>query len=200
MKLWILCAAEADMVWPERCTAEEYRTACLRALESAPKVILQKPIPAAGRRIFVSRNPLAQASARAVYPDGTFVITELLDELPPHASGEGARSLRFRRLCDRPDRTEKEAAIVRAETLLDQLAKSDDDAILVSHPVFTALLLDRLRVRGYCVNRTCLGRVQPLERLLLSRRDMHCGGCAHNCFLDNPGGGVGRDKAARKSG
>ena len=200
MKLWILCAAEADMTWPERCSAEEYRAACLRALESAPKGIPQKPIPAAGRSVYVSRSPLAQASARAVYPDGSFVVTELLDELPPHAAGKGMRSLRFRRLFDRPDRAEKEAALARAETLLDQLAKSDDDAILVSHPGFIALLLDRLRLRGYCVARTGLGRVQPLERLLLTRRDMHCGGCAHNCFLDNPGCGVGRDKAARKSG
>ena len=128
------------------------------------------------------------------------MITELLDELPPHAAGKGMRSLRFRRLFDRPDRAEKEAALTRAEALLDQLAKSDDDAILVSHPGFIALLLDRLRLRGYCVARTGLGRVQPLERLLLTRRDMHCGGCAHNCFLDNPGCGVGRDKAVRKSG
>ena len=28
MKLWILCAAEADMTWPERCSAEDYRAAC----------------------------------------------------------------------------------------------------------------------------------------------------------------------------
>ena len=70
---------------------------------------------------------------------------------------------------------------------------------MVSHPGFIALLLDRLRVRGYCVARTGLGRVQPLERLLLTRRDMHCGGCAHNCLLSNPGCGIGRDKAARKS-
>ena len=70
---------------------------------------------------------------------------------------------------------------------------------MVSHPGFIALLLDRLRVRGYCVARTGLGRVQPLERLLLTRRDMHCGGCGHNCLLTNPGCGIGRDKAARKS-
>ena len=200
MKLWILCAAEADMVWPERCTAGEYRAACLKALESAPKAIPQKPIPAAGRSVYVSRSPLAQASARAVYPDGRLVVTELLDELPPRAAGEGRRSLRFRRLFDRPGRSEREAALARAETLLDQLASGDDDAILVSHPGFIALLLDRLRLRGYCVKRTGLGRVQPLERLLLTRRDMHCGGCAHNCFLDDPGCGVGRDTAARRSG
>ena len=200
MRLWILCAAEADMAWQPRYTAADYRAACLRALESAPRPIGQKPIPASGRRVYVSRHRLAQETARAVYPDGSLQVTELLDEIPPRLFGEGAHSLQWFRLWDKPRGEDKKAALARAERLLALLEENDDDAILVSHPAFIAVLLDRLRARGYCVNRTGLGRVEPLERLLLSRRDMHCGGCSHNCFLDNPGCGVGRDKAARKSG
>ena len=40
-------------------------------------------------------------------------------------------------------------------------------------------------------------KIQPLERFLVSRREEHCGGCQHNCFLSNPGCGVGREKAMR---
>ena len=65
---------------------------------------------------------------------------------------------------------------------------------------FLPELLDRLRIRNYVIQRGGLLKFQPLEKIVVSRRNEHCGGCQHNCFLSNPGCGVGRDKAMRKSG
>ena len=86
----------------------------------------------------------------------------------------------------------------RADTLLDALEKAGKDCILISHPGMIAALTDALRLRGYCVQRTGIGRIKPFEQMLLSRRDEHCGGCQHNCLLSNPGCSIGRDKAARQ--
>ena len=85
----------------------------------------------------------------------------------------------------------------KADELIGRLEKRGEDCILVSHPRRIAALCDALRVRGYCVQRTGLGGIKPFEQLLLSRRDEHCGGCAHNCLLSNPGCSIGRDKARR---
>ncbi len=86
----------------------------------------------------------------------------------------------------------------RADALIDELEKRGEDCILISHPGMIASLIDALRVRGYCVQRTGMGRIKPFEQMLLSKRGEHCGGCGHNCLLSNPGCSIGRDKAARQ--
>ncbi len=57
--------------------------------------------------------------------------------------------------------------------------------------------MDAFRVRGYCFARSELGAVRPGERILVTSRTAHCGGCGHNCMLSSPGCGIGRDKAQR---
>ena len=63
--------------------------------------------------------------------------------------------------------------------------------------VLTEALLDRARVHCYTQARSGIFRYRPWERILVTRRNLHCGGCSHNCLLTNPGCGVGRDKAQR---
>ena len=79
------------------------------------------------------------------------------------------------------------------------LEKEEKDCVLIADCILTEELLDRARVRGYTRARTGIFRYRPWERVLLTKRSVHCGGCAHNCLLSNPGCGIGRDKAARKS-
>ena len=86
--------------------------------------------------------------------------------------------------------------IERADRLIEKI--QGKDCILVTYPLFLAELLDQLRIHSYVVQRTGMLKIQPLERFVISRKDEHCGGCQHNCFLSNPGCGVGRDKAMRK--
>ena len=78
-----------------------------------------------------------------------------------------------------------------------KLEKEERDCLLVLDGDFLTLLLDRLRLHGCSSQRSGLGRWQPYELILASKREMHCGGCAHNCLLANPGCGIGRDKAKR---
>ena len=80
----------------------------------------------------------------------------------------------------------------------ERLAKEGKDCILITGPLFLTELLDRFRVQNYVIQRSGIFKVQPLEKFVISEKEAHCGGCGHNCFLSNPGCGVGREKAQRR--
>ena len=187
MRFWIICSGESSAALPARCTAEELQRLWEERLAAtAPRPGL----------------PRVEANGRPLYEP-------LLDEIPP-ALPEGGKSaplwrweLTNRMSCRRGRKSAPESAKqsrARADELIDKLERRGEDCILISHPRMIAVLLDRLRVRGYVAQRTGIGRVKPFEQMLLSRRGEHCGGCAHNCLLSNPGCNVGRDKAKRAAG
>jgi hypothetical protein len=101
-----------------------------------------------------------------------------------------------RRRADLRQPESREEVITRADQLIRKVEGSD--CILIAGPLFLAELLDRLRIHNYVIQRTGMIKIQSLERFVVSRKDEHCGSCQHNCFLSNPGCGIGRDKAIRK--
>ena len=105
-----------------------------------------------------------------------------------------------RRPVSLPQKRPQGAGFPRADALIRKLEEAGGDSLLITYPIFLAELLDRFRVHNYVVQRGGLFRFQPLEKIVISRKDEHCGGCQHNCFLSNPGCGVGRDKAMRRKG
>ena len=200
MRIWIICSGEAGALEQKQYTTGAYLAARREALDRELPPLGDRPSDAAGRPIYVSRHRTALDTAKQLYPGGAYHEDARLDELLPEAEDDGvARPLWLLRLLCRPKGAAKAAAEARADALIASLEADDADCILVTHPVFMPLLLDRLRVHGYCINRGGVGRVKALERVLITRRDMHCGGCSHNCYLSNPGCGIGRDKAMRKS-
>lgn len=194
MRLWIICSGEAAVSYPSRCTPEEYRALRERALGGGVENNRVRRVSANGRRVFCSPRLSARETAQMIVTDAEAELEDLLDELllPPDRNGRSL-PLWLCRLCTR-DRDEGRR---RADALIGRLEKEGEDCILISHPAMISALIDGLRVRGYCVQRTGIGRVKPFEQMLLSRRDEHCGGCRHNCLLSNPGCNIGRDKAAR---
>lgn len=160
-----------------------------------------RPLKAGTRRLLVSPRADAVQAALRLYPALPAETEALLDELParPYEATPAflPRFLR-RRLASRC--ADRRAAAARADALLDKLEESGRDSVLLTHPLLAAAVMDRARVRGCVSQRTGLGPVKPWERILISRRTDHCGGCDHNCLLSNPGCPVGRDKAARRSG
>ena len=200
MRVWIICSGEAKAELPKRCAIAEYSVLREHALDGG---VLGTPrrVAANGRTVYCSPRLSARETAELSVTGAKAEIEPLLDELPFPPDGKGrVRPLwlwRFllwlRRLLGIGRAEERE----RADTLIDRLEKRGGDCILISHPLMIAALIDALRLRGYCVQRTGIGRIKPFEQMLLSRRDEHCGGCQHNCLLSNPGCNIGRDKAAR---
>ena len=198
MKLWLICSAESPMA-PGPYRSADYRDARRQAMACTEIPAGEKPLRAEGRPVYISSAPSARRSAEALCPGSTPILHEGLDE----AFGENgafpnaALPLGLRGFLERPRGHALEEAQARAEALVALLAEEDRDCVLFSHPAQLPLIMDALRRRGYCFNRSNLGAIRPLERILATRRDAHCGGCSHNCLLSAPGCGVGRDKAER---
>lgn len=204
MRIWIICSGEAALALPPRATAEEYASFCDKRLDGPVGETQGHPVAANGRGVLASPRAAAQDTAEGLIADGVPQSEPLLDEIPLRPFGGGMLPLWLWRVlmwlrglfCLAAAESRRESRR-KADELIDGLEKRGEDCILVSHPRRIAALCDALRVRGYCVQRTGLGGIKPFEQLLLSRRDEHCGGCAHNCLLSNPGCNIGRDKAAR---
>ena len=198
MKLWLICSAEGQMP-AGALNSEEYRAARREALNAAVIPEGEKLLRGEGRRVGVSSAPCARACAGALCPDAEYTVCAGLDEAEPVPGllPGIALPLALRARLDAPKGEAKRAARKRAEELIEKLEKDGRDCVLFSHPGQLPLLMDALRRRGYCFSRFSSGAVRPLERILATSRTAHCGGCAHNCMLSNPGCGVGRDKARR---
>ena len=192
MKLWIICSGEPAI--PRKKSYDAAELAALRQalLEGQIAPYTGRAAHVEGWRLYVSPHAAARQTAKALYPELEAREEPRLRELEVPASG-GKKPLWLWRMLLRPSREDTE----RIESLIGELEEAEGDAILITHPLLIPLLLDRLRIHGHCINRGDFGAVKPLERILITRRDMHCGGCSHNCFLSNPGCGIGRDKAAR---
>ncbi len=209
MKIMIIASSEAPALRDSRTDSAGFDRACLDAAALEPAPVPDKPIQADGRPVYVSSALSARRTAEQLFPGAPLRVESLLDEIPLRSYKDTDRELsaaQWRRMArlqralgsSRQPESRKQTAL-RAERLLEQLEAQGEDCILVSHPGFIAALLDRFRARGYDAARSGIFSVKPLERILLTRRDLHCGGCSHNCLLTNPGCGVGRDKARRKA-
>ena len=204
MRLWMICSGEAAAEFPPRCTLSEYNALCEHALDGGVDAAGGRAVAANGRRVYCSPRLSARETAEALVSGAEIEIEPQLDELPRPTDKAGRvlptwlwRLWLWLRTLFGAGRAEGRR---RAETLIDTLEKRGEDCVLLSHPAMLSALIDALRLRGYCVQRTGLGRIRPLEQMLLSRRDEHCGGCQHNCLLSNPGCNIGRDKARRARG
>ena len=209
MTIWIICSGRAAQPLPSSCDSAAFDALDAAEADSAIRPAEVRPLKQAGRPVYAAPGAAARETAALYLPDAEIAEEPLLSPLPRLAFCSTGRALplwlwRFMAwLCaalgsGEAGRVKKDAQL-RAEALLDRLESAGQDCVLICAASFAAVLADRARPRGYCQNRSGLFRFQPLERIMLSRRDAHCGGCAHNCLLSNPGCGVGRDKAARKS-
>ena len=198
MKLWLICSYEGETP-AQSCTHEDYLRARREALNEAHVPEGEKPLQSAGRAVYVSGTPAAKLSAEALCPGAPLNVREELGEMEAaHAPFAGtALPLSLRASLEAPKGEARKAAMERAKAFIHELEEDGRDAILFSHAASIPILLDALRLRGYVAQRSSLGAISPGERILVTSRAAHCGGCGHNCMLSNPGCGVGRDKARR---
>jgi len=82
----------------------------------------------------------------------------------------------------------------RAEQFVSLLEEERKDCIVISRGLTMRALKSVLRKRGYCIEGGGMFP-KPLDRCRATKRSEHCGGCAHNCLLSNPGCGIGISKA-----
>ena len=210
MKIWILVCGAAETPLPKRCTGTGYERALAAEAESGlAEAYTGRAMTAGGRVVYAAPGRRARETAEQAIPGAEIREEPLLAPIPRRAWKDTAAEHPFwlwRAMARRQARAgdprqpeSLEASLARAEELITKLEAEGRDCLLVLDGDFLTLLLDRLRLRGCSSQRSGLGRWQPFEQILVSKREEHCGGCGHNCFLSNPGCGIGRDKAARKA-
>ncbi len=205
MKIRILCCGRSRLGPPRRCTAREFQAYCAGEAERSIVPAQVHPIRAEGRPVYVAPGLAARETAALYLGDTPTIEEPLLAAVPVCVGGTGERRLP-RRLWAlllglwRRFGAGRRAAIAQADRLIEKLEAGGEDCVLVCPVSLTGTLLDRLRRRGGVITRSGVFSLKPLEQILVTRRDMHCGGCRHNCLLANPGCGVGRDKARRRAG
>lgn len=207
MNIWILCCGEPAAALPERCTGPQYEAALEALAVGGVRTNGEKPLKGTYRLVLAAPGERARQTAERLLPGTAPQEEPLLAPIPRRAfrASAGERPLwlwqlgaRWQARTGSPRQPESlKASAARAETLVERLETAGEDCVLITDESLVPLLLDRLRVRGFCPARSGVGRFRPWERVLVTRRDTHCGGCAHNCFLSNPGCDIGRDKARR---
>lgn len=208
MKILIVCSGKPAMTWKKLYHSADFDEVCQHATDCDIEKAESERISSGGRPVYVSSGKGAVQTAKLLFTDADIVEESLLDEVPQRSYKDTEKELPLRRwqfmasmqrFFGNNRQPESRAQVkVRAKKLLDLLESRNQDCILISHPNFIRVLLDCLSSRGCYIARQNLFRIAPLERIAITKRDMHCGGCGHNCLLSNPGCGVGRDAARRK--
>ena len=205
MKMLIICSGKPAMTWKKLYHSADFDKACQQAIACDIEKVENERISAGGRPVYVSSGKGAYQTAQLLFTDADIIEEPLLDEMPQRSYKDTEKELplwrwqfmaSMQRFFGNSRQPESRAqAKVRAKKLVDLLESRNHDCILICHTNFIRVLLDCLGSRGYYITRQNLFRIAPLERIAITKRDMHCGGCGHNCLLSNPGCGVGRDAA-----
>lgn len=206
MSTTIICVGKTMSPAPGSYDSAAFDAAIREIAESACPPYEGKMFKAGEKTVLIGEGMPALDTAKKVLQPCDWSVESLLNEIPVRSFADTERSFTSRRWMrkaaaqrKRGDsrQSESEAAVrARADKLIERI--SGGDFILITYPEFLSVLLKRLRAHNYVVQRTGFMGIKPYEWFLVSEKDAHCGGCLHNCFLSNPGCGVGRDKAARK--
>lgn len=210
MKLWIICSGKSSAAASGKLNSAEFDAFCKAELEAPLSPGMDEKSSAInGRKIYAGPAQADLETAMLIFPDGEIEREGLLAPVVCRSYKDTEQKLpmrlwrmmaRFQRRTASARQPESSRAVAaRANILARRLREQEADCILVCHTSFVTPLLDALRRQGCCFSRSGIFRYAPFERILVTARDLHCGGCSHNCLLTNPGCGVGRDKAARKS-
>ena len=191
MLIWITCSGPTEFSWEKNYDLAGFLTAQREEEESPVIRSPVRPMKRGGRSIFLAPGRRAADTAGMIFAGEETETEPLLAPAEPEPGIQGRRSPRGWR------KQSLQQARQRADALIEKLEAAGGDCVLIASPDVVEVLLDRLRVKGYCQARTGIFALKPLEHIQVSRRDDHCGGCGHNCLLTNPGCGMGRDKAAR---
>ena len=209
MKVLILCTGAPAQPLNGEYSSGEFDAALALAQESGICPPPQgRKIDPSGRTVYLAEGGLAVATAAQVLEACSPMTEPLLNEVSVRSFCETEKryapevwmrkAARQRKRGDPRQPESQEQLKARADALILKLAKDGNDCILITGPMFLEVLLDRFRVQNYVVQRSGIFKIRPLEKFVISEKEAHCGGCGHNCFLSNPGCGIGRDKAKRR--
>lgn len=206
MSTIIICAGKSLSPAPGRYNSAGFDAAVREMSASLCPPYEGKRLNPEGKNVLIGEGRPALDTAEKILLPCEWWVDSMLNEIAFRSFTDTERSFTARQWMrkaaaqrKRGDaRQQQSHAAIRARA--DEVVRkiSGGDYILITYPQFLSVLLRRLRAHGFVVQRTGFMETKPFERFVASGKEAHCGGCLHNCYLSNPGYGVGRDKAARK--
>jgi len=206
MSTMIICVGKTMLPPPGNYDSAGFDAALSKVAASPCPPYDGKKFNTEGKTVLIAEGLPALDTAKKTLLSTEWTVDSLLNNIPLRSFADTEQSYSGHRWIRKaaaqrkrgdPRQPESTADIqARADKLIKKL--SGGDYVLITYPAFLSVLLKRLRIHNYVVQRTGFMKIQPYEWFLVSSKEAHCGGCQHNCFLSNPGCGVGRDKAARK--
>lgn len=210
MKILMIRHQKPDMEWERRYSSEEYDRAC-RLYDEADVLPVESPQEMGDyTRIYVSTLKRAMQTAEQMFPAfpaSMIKRTELLDEVPLRAFCQTEKSYprwtydvlgRVQWGLGKHQKETRAETKRRADQLIDLLEKENENAILVTHGFLMGVLIRRFRRRKkYEIYRSSTFVIAPLEKVKITDRQPHCGGCSHNCLLEQAGCLIGQEKAGK---
>ena len=207
--------AKTDMKWSARYDSTGFDAACEAyeeshiLLDTVAEDLRGKSVPDRFE-VLAGTRPRAVQTAHALYdiPEDGLRTTPLLDEVPMRSFKDTDRMLplwlwevmaRVQWFFGSKRQPETRKMTKERISGLIALLESEEKSsfLLISHGFYMRELMNGMRRRGFNILRRNMIAVEHLERVRITPRDLHCGGCRHNCMLTNPGCDVGRDKARR---
>ena len=206
MSTMIICAGRSLSPAPGKYDSAGFDAAVKEASALVCPPYEGKKFNPEGKTVLIGEGRPALDTAEKILLPCEWTVDSILNEIPLRSFTDTEQQFTSRQWIKKAAaqrkrgdarQTESSAAIqARADEVIRKICGGD--YILITYPEFLSVLLDRLRVHDFVVQRTGFLRIKPYEWFVVSEKEAHCGGCQHNCFLSNPGCGVGRDKAARK--
>ena len=206
MSTMIICAGRSLLPAPGKYDSAGFDAAVKEMSASPCPPYNGKKFNPEGKIVLIGEGTPAMDTAKKILLPCEWSVDGLLNEISIRSFTDTERSFTSRQWVNKAAAQRRRGDARQSESLAEVRARADKlinkisgkDYILISYPEFISVLLDRLRVKDFVVQRTGFMGIKPFEWFVVSEKEAHCGGCQHNCFLSNPGCGVGRDKAVRK--
>ena len=210
MKLILIRHAEVDFEWPKKCSSREFDDACKRYDTAGIRTDGVKPAKGKGYCIITSSQDRTKETARLMFGKAPVIESDLFDEVPLVSFRDTEKRLpkwlfdvmgRLQWLFGSERQPEsRRQTIDRAKKAVALIDRQGSDCVVISHGFFMrSLLRVYARGKGYTVTRSTYFTIPPLSRIRITMAKDHCGNCAHNCLLENPGCQIGRMKAQQWS-
>lgn len=205
MKIILVECAETDVRSDVRFDSEGFSAFCEREKTAGIVPVSVTRHDASGYKLYTGTGRAATETAQALYfSEQPPISTPLLDVVPICPFRETKKQYPLWlwrrighiqwRLGSRHQPETKADTKRRAEELIDLIERDGRDCVLIARGLYLQTLRDALYRRDYCIQGGGFW-IKPLDKIRATKQTLHCGGCIHNCMLDNPGCGIGILKA-----
>ena len=191
MSMLILCTGAPAAPLASSFSAAEFDAAVSAALDAGAAAPTERKIAPGGRKVLIAEGGLARSTAEQILEPCELRVEPLLNEIPVRSFSDTASGLPAekwlkkaasqRKAGDPRQPESRDAVIGRADALIRKLEEEGGDFLLISYPLFLTEFLDRLRAKGYVIQRSGLFRRRQSERIILVRSGVVAGGIRGSC-------------------